>query len=95
VYDEDHIKGYSTNELFQTLDFVIATNLALNEEAPERILSDPTLTINFAGDLIAVGGPISNLYTRNLMYGDDVALPYRYDLNPDDGSPDISGTGPA
>jgi hypothetical protein len=94
VYDEDHIKGYSTNELFQTLDFVIATNMALNREAPKRLLSNPTLTTDFTGDLIAVGGPISNLYTRNLMYGDDVTLPYRYDLNPDDGSPDISGTGP-
>ena len=90
VYDEDHVKGYSTNELFQTLDFVIATNIALTDEGPERVFSDPSITADFTGDLVAVGGPISNLYTRNLMYGDSVDLPYRYDLNPDDGSANIS-----
>lgn len=90
VYDEDHVEGCSTNELFQTLDFVIATNIALNDEGPERVFSDPSLTTDFTGDLVAVGGHISSLYTRNLMYGDTVDLPYRYDLNPDDGSADIS-----
>ena len=94
VYDEDHIEGYSTNELFQTLDFVIATNIALNDEGPERVLSDPSLTTDFTGDLIAVGGPISNFYARNLMYGDSIDLPYRYDLNPDDGSADTSDASP-
>ena len=94
VYDEDHFSGYSTNELFQTLDFVIATNIALNEEEPKQMFSNPDVTTDFAGDLIAVGGPISNLYTRNLMYGDEVDLPYRYDLNPDDGSDDTRRLSP-
>lgn len=94
VYDEDHIEGYSTNELFQTLEFVISTNIALNNEGPQRVLSDTSLTTDFSGDLIAIGGPISNLYTRNLMYSDVIDLPYYYNLNPADGSTNLSSMGP-
>jgi len=94
LYDLDQIAGYSTNELLQTLDFLVTTNLALHDEGPVDVFSDSTLEVDFGRDLIAIGGPISNHYTRNLMYGDHVDLPYRYDLNPDDGSDDIADIPP-
>lgn len=94
VYDKGHLEGISTNELFQTLDFVIATNIGLNHEGPESVLFDPSLTTDFTSDLIAVGGPISNLYTRNLLHGGSADMPYRYNLNPDDGSADFSNASP-
>lgn len=94
LYDIDHIAGYSANELLQTLDFLISTNLALHDEGPVGVFSDSTLEVDFSRDLIAIGGPIPNYYTRNLMYGDHVDLPYRYDLNPEDGSDDIADVPP-
>jgi hypothetical protein len=87
IYDDmDHLGTYSSNELLQTLDFLISTNIALNDAGPTDVFTDTDATVDFSGDLIAVGGPIVNFYTRNLMYGDIIDLPYRYDLNPDDGS---------
>lgn len=94
-YDEfEHLGGYSSNELIQTLKFLIATNAVLNDEGPKKIVELTGEDVDFCRDLIAVGGPISNLYTRNLMYGDVVDLPYRFNLNPDDGSDDTTKIDP-
>ncbi len=37
--------------------------------------------IDFSKPLIASGGPIPNWYTRNLMYGGDIDLPYKFRLD--------------
>lgn len=95
IYDDiDHLGTYSSNELLQTLDFLVSTNIALNDAGPTSVFADADATVDFSGDLIAVGGPIANHYTRNLMYGSTVELPYRYDLNPDDGSDETSDITP-
>lgn len=95
VYDDiDHLGTYSSNELLQTLDFLVSTNVAINGTGPTDVFTDTDAAVDFSGDLIAIGGPITNYYTRNLMYGNTVDLPYRYNLNPDDGSNETSDITP-
>lgn len=78
----DNVGSLSANEFFQTLDLAVSANLAMEQERPKDILLAEDTSVDFSSDVVSIGGPIANLYTRNVMYGDDVSLPYRFDLNP-------------
>lgn len=87
VYDTlENVGSLSANELFQTLDLIVSANLAMEEEEPENLVVSEQTGVDFSSDLVSVGGPIANFYTRNVMYdtrdGPDFSLPYRFDLNP-------------
>lgn len=76
-----YINRVSANEVFAVLNFVVANNTKLAAEAPQRVDSIVGNRPDFARNLVSVGGPIPNMYTRNLLYGDH-GIPYKYDLNP-------------
>jgi|GEM_PF-1217529 len=95
IYDElDNVGSVSANELFQTLDLVVSANLAMNDEQPANVLFSNDGTVDFTSDLISIGGPIPNFYTRKVMYGDDIDLPYKFDLNPPGVEDDLASYSP-
>jgi len=76
-----YLNSMSTNELFAVLNFVVANNTELAGESPKRVDPISGDGPDFTRNLVSVGGPIPNMYTRNLLYGDH-GIPYKYDLNP-------------
>lgn len=83
--------GYSTIELFQTLDWDIATNILLNDEGPYASLRHVAHHRRH-GRPLRRRLSISNHFTQALLYGDSVDLPERYNFNHDVRTADRSDT---
>ena len=82
VYEMETIGTLSANEFFQTLDLVIEANLAMTQTDPREIILGDDMDVDFSGDIVSIGGPIPNFFTRNVMYGPLLSLPYVFNLNP-------------
>ena len=54
----------------------------IRRKPPIAIIQDK---VDLAGNLIAIGGPIPNWYTRNLLYASKIDLPYRFRLDVESG----------
>lgn len=90
----ENVGSLSANEYFQTLELVVSANLAMTEEQPTNVILANETDVDFSSDVISIGGPISNLFTRNVIYGTDISLPYRFDLNPAGVDDDLSTYSP-
>lgn len=72
------------------IEFFLEANIHLTGEPPtdvRRLAVEPE--IDYSRNVISVGGPVPNWYTRNVMYGDEVDVPYRFNLNPGPAQKDL------
>lgn len=74
-------------------DFFTSLTIQVTQTYPSEI-SEVSEAVAFDRHLVSLGGPIPNWYSRNLMYGSDVDLPYRFCLNPEPDRLDLSGHDP-
>lgn len=92
-WDEDILSENDKNALTQMVDNLdeIVNGNASREYKYGRIVGEP---VDFTKNLICYGGPVANWYTRNLLYGDEAELPYKFNLNPDSYPEDLSDKSP-
>lgn len=76
------------NEMLPYLDGVERDDITYDTIVPGAEMVD------FERNLISVGGPVANWYTRNLLYGDEQELPYKFNLNPEPERIDLADCSP-
>jgi hypothetical protein len=91
---EEHGIGFGDEKIIRHMvDAFYQMNVQLAGEGPKSV--DKTSTVvDFSRHLVSVGGPIPNWYFRNLMYGNEVDLPYKFHLNPEPERVDLSDKTP-
>lgn len=85
-----HGIGFGDEKIIKHMtDAFYKMNVHLAGEGPKSV--DETSTeADFSRHLVSIGGPIPNWYFRNLMYGDQIDLPYKFYLNPNPERLDLS-----